>query len=333
MKGLSGFAWIVIIIIAVYIFQPSIFTNLLTRTVTPTTPIPSGPSVTCPSTMQTTIKTAIKNPYAGSLSYQLANLTIVDANTGEVKDAGDFTVAGTSKTYSTGKALSCGDHYKIYTSSYNNGTASNYSSCSKDLGIISGDTFYNDMECVNATEPEFSVFTTAWANETGNANNDYWVKDAATTTTQTMGTGSKYTFILRYRANSTYSGGSQFGGYSPELSTYVCADYQVAYFSITQGITVDRTDWIDVPVGTVRWCANAGYDKAWKIPALTTKTADQEVRVSLNADLGNPSTDPRIYFVDEAFYTGVDGKIHFGSTDDSGNDLGKTNRYIDLNIG
>ena len=343
MKGLSGFAWIIIILIVLYLVNPSIFPFAVKpTTTTPTTKTcPDGsviastatcpgttPSVTCPSTMQTTIKTALKNPLAGTLSYTQANLTIVDADSGEVKSISDFAAGGATKGYSTGVALSCGKHYKIYTwPNTNTSTNGNFTSCSKDLGIIDGDTAYIDFECSNATLPEFAVFTSSYANQSGNKNNDYWVTDVASTDAQAMGTNSVLTMILRYRANSTYSGGSQFG--SDELSTYVCADYEMTAFS-KSGVTTDRTDWVETDLP--KWCANAGYDKAWKIPALKTSHGDRDAKITLKADLGNPSTDPRFYFVDEAYYQGSDGKMHYSSANDAGTDLGMTNKYVDINL-
>lgn len=328
-KGLSGFAWIIMILVVLYLINPSIFPFATTPT-TPTTPsTPSTPSATCPSTLSTTVKTSIQNTLAGTLSYTRANLTIVESGTGEVKSQSDYTSGGTTKAYSTGVSLTCGKAYKIYTMPGTNASSNgNFTSCSKEIGVIQGDTAYVDFTCPNATQPEFAVFTSSYSNETGNANNDYWVKDAASTNAQAMGQNGVLTMILRYRANSTFSGGSTFG--SDELGTYVCADYQLTAFSKAQGIAIDRTDW--VPTDLPKWCANAGYDKAWKIPTMKTSHGDRDAKITFKADLGDPTTDPRFYFVDEAYYVGSDGKVHYSSADDSGADLGMTNRYIDINL-
>lgn len=341
MKGVSGWVILIVIVLLLYAWNQGMFAAKpvipATTKVCPdgtvvaiTAACPTVPGVTCPSTMQTTVKSTIQNPLAGTLSYVRGNLTFVDAADGSVKSTSDYTVGGASKSYSTGIALTCGKSYIVYTDTGTNASAStnHFAPCSKSLGVIQGDTVYNDMSCPNATEVHFRVFDSAYGNETNTEVDSGWTSERASTTSNTMGTGSTLTMIVRYRVNTSVSSGATFG--SDELSTYVCADFELTVFSKTSGITVDRTDWVDTDLP--KWCANAGYDKAWKIPTPKSTHGERDVKISFKADLGNPASDPRFYFVDEAYYIGNDGKIHYSSCNDAGTDLGQTNRFIDINL-
>jgi hypothetical protein len=333
MKGLSGWAWVVIAIIALYFINPGMFpfsaggsgpttkvcadgTVVAISATCPT----ETPQVTCPSTMQTTIKTAIQNPLSGTLSYEVANLTLVDASDGTVKSTSDFTTRGSTKSYSTGVALTCGKSYKMYTTPGTNASVKYFASCSKDVGKIEGDTAYVDFACANSTQPEFQVYWSNWSQASAAG----WAKDGYSAGADAVAQNGQITYTLRYRANSTLAGSSQFG--NDELSTYVCADFDLSKFSKSSGVTTDRTDWVEVDLP--KYCSNNGFDKAWKIPAIKSTQSERDAKVAIKADLGDPATNVTLVFVDEAYYVGADGKIKSGTVDDSGTDLGQTNRYI-----
>ena len=335
-KGLSGLTWLVLILVVL------VFTGVIkipgfatTPTPTPTTKVcPDGtviaisaacptPAVTCPSTMQTTVKSAAKNPLAGSLTYTLTNLTFVEADSGEVKSTSDFTVAGSTKSYSTGVALTCGKHYKVYTNPGTNASAQkNFTSCSKDLGTLSSDTLYSDFDCAAASTVEFQAYFNNWSLALD------WTEDGLTTNANPMIQGTILTSIIRYRVNTTVNTDSQFG--SNELSTYICADFPLTAFAKTD-INPDRTDWVE-ELSLPTFCSNNGYDKAWKIPAVKTTHGERDVKITMKASLGDPTTDIHLYSVDEAYFVGSDGKIKYGTVNDAGTDVGQPNRDIAINL-
>ena len=286
--------------------------------------VSTGNSISCPDDGTTDLNVRAKNPLNSSLDWVGATVYYADAN-GLVLGSAALNSDGTFKTVST--STSCGGTYNLYVLSN-----SNYVSESvKDVKLEGARTvIYDgktaegvDMSIPKSTDVEFEVFDSSYNNETSG-----WVQDATTNVAHTLGAGDSDTVILKYRAKDS---AAQFG--SDELPVYVCADFDLAKFSKTNGVTVSGADWT-VASTLPKYCAENGYEKAWIIKPVKSSDGEQTATINIRADLGDPgaSDDIKLMFVDSAYYQGSDGTVKSGTSDDSANDVGATNRYITINV-
>ena len=268
----------------------------------------------CPDDLSTTVKARARNPLNASLQYVAAPVQYIDA-TRNTKLAGETLTASTTGTYSTGVSLTCGKSYKVMVVN-----SDSYVSVSKSIGPIKGDTYYVDLDVPQSTYVEFAVYDSSWNNLTNG-----WVGDASTST-QTFGSGTTASYYLKVRAHDS---AAQFG--SDELGIWICADFNTAKFSKTNGVTISGL----TPSSTIpEYCAANGYDKAWKITPIKSTEGERVYTINLRADLGDPgsSDDVKFLFVDEAYYTKLDGTIGSGTADDSLTAVGETDKYITFDI-
>ena len=280
----------------------------------------TGAGVSCPTTLATTLKTRVRNPLNSSLNYIAAPLSYVGSdNKMKATDTGLSTTTG---TWSTGAAITCG---VAYTAKVVN--SASFIAVSRDVGVLSGDIVYNEMEGSPSGQLVFWIGDSNFNNQTsgvGDGGDNGWAQDT-TTTAQTFGAaaGASASYVLKAKVNST---AAQFG--SDSLSTYVCADFDTAIYSKANGVIISGLQ--EVPVSGI--CSTSGYDKMWKLAGPLKANAGEYVwTVSVKNDLAAASNkDVKFYFVDEHFYTGIDGTIKGGTQDDNSADVGETNNYVTI---
>lgn len=320
---MKGQAWIWLLVIVGLLVMTGIITvppitvPPIFKGVQPSLP-PAPPKaeipIGCPDDLSTTVKARAKNPLNASLHYVPAPIEYVDLDR-NTRVGGETLTESTTGTYSTGVSLTCGKEYKVMVVN-----DASYVAVSKSTGVLSGDTVYVDLDVPQSSEVEFAVYDSGWDNIT-----TPWVQDT-TTSAQTFGSGTVNSYYLKVRAKSS---SAQFG--SDELAVWICADFNTAKFSKSNGVTISGL--IASPT-LPDYCSANGYDKAWKISAIKSAEGERVYTVTLRADLGDPSSsdDVKFLFVDEHYYTKLDGTKTFGTADDSLADVGETNRYVTFDI-
>jgi len=266
---------------------------------------------------------------------KLADLSVrinnkLDAGNSYIAPAVTYALAGSGKAVATitpntdgtfatsANVLNCGEKYKLYILN----SASVVSASSPEFAADEAIERI-EMTVANSSAVEFAVFSSAYANQTVG-----FRTDGVGNITDSLAANGVLTKIVRYRAAT---GTAQFG--SDELNTFICADFSLARFSITNGVSVDRSDWVVTTLP--KRCSSAGHDKAWRIPAVKATEGERDVKITLRADLGDPvSTDsnPRFLAVDEATYRAQDGTVKIGTEDDTATDIGETNVFIELSL-
>ena len=272
---------------------------------------PSAPSEVpfgCPDTLTTNLKVAARNPLNASLEYLAATFKIVDPTSNQIIG----TVTGSSSGLGSATSVECGRTYVLYY--LGDGT---YTSVKKTV-TANGATEEVYIDLPKSSELQYTVYK-AYSNIT-----QEWGQDV-TTSTQTFNSGTTETYTVKIRVKDS---AAQFG--ADGLTVYLCADFNTAKFSKTNGVIVSGLSTIDVPSGLQA----QGMDKCWVMTPIKSTEGERELSIQLKADLGDPgaSDDVTFYIYDSQYYQKNDGTIGIGPTDDAYSLVGEVDRAFTFDI-
>ena len=276
------------------------------------TEVPEG--IRCPTDLTVDLNVRAKNPLNASLEW--VGATIYYAQDGISLGSATLNTDGTYKTITSG--AECGEYYDLYTLN-----DADYVAVSKKGILAQGASVEVDLEIPKSTDVEFKLLDNTYTDVNGTSG---FYKDVTVPSTAiSFSSGDVKTYYLKVR---TVSGAAQFG--SDELPVYICADFNLAKFSKSNGVIISGATPVELPT----YCAINGYDKAWMIEPIKSTEGERTYTITIRADLGDPGTsdDIKFLFIDSHYYLGNDGTIKWGTADDTGTAVGESDRWIVVNL-
>ncbi len=333
MKGADTILWVVVIG-AILLFSGivSIPSGLLSG-------VPSGepsgdgqqPAALCQlkNTDSISIQARTSNPLNTSgTNYGAAKLYVVDAATGKYITSGAASVTGAYSTITSTAA--CGGRYKLVSignSSTEGETNSRYTYVvGTEIGADETGTqatVQKELKVPLASTVYFKVTDNNYVNLFGSTK---WLTDNTTANKTGATLGSDWTFYVTANiANSSAQYGSSSDG------AVICADFDTTKYS-KDVFSVSGGGATVIPVPS--YCASQGYDKAWRISAITGQVV---YSVYFKADKGTPTggvalESPYLYFFDTNGFVKTDSTIGVGIADEGDALVGVTDNYVRFGI-
>ena len=334
MKGADNILWIVVIG-AILLFSGLVSVNTGKFSGVPSISTGEGavsqPAALCQlkNTDSVTLQARTTNPLNTSgTNYGATLLYVVDADTGKYIGSGTTAVSGAYTTVSTTAA--CGGNYRLVAIG---NTSSQGTSTSKSVyvvgNLIGADetgtkaTVLKDLSVPLASALYFKATDNNYVNLYGNTN---WQINNATANKTGAALGNDWTFYVTANiANSSAQYGSTSDG------AVICADFDTTKYSKDVfSVSGGGATVISVP----SYCASQGYDKAWKVSAITGQVV---YSVYFKADKGAPTggvatESPYLYFFDTNGFVKTDSTIGVGIADEGDVLVGQTDNYVRLGI-
>jgi hypothetical protein len=242
--------------------------------------------------------------------------TIVYSQDG-VNMGSEADTAGSTKTYSTGVALQCGQTYTPYVLSGSTVLSAKFAPV-----VATSGTSMHDYVGQATSDVTFQAY--AYPTLTNETNGAGYTQDFITNNAVDLNAGSSTALKVVYKANSA---SAQFGSNDPAIPPYVCADFLLTKI-YKSDVTVNRADWVETDLP--EYCANNGYEKAWKIPVVKQDAQEVVITVKAYADTGD--NNAKFLWVDSAYTTTGSGMIVANTVDSAGSEVGSTDRYVTLNL-
>jgi hypothetical protein len=271
----------------------------------------------CPDDGTTDLNTKLRNPLNSTADYLTATLYWSDLLNNEISSVAQL---GTGAYKQSSTTTECGKKYKIYTK--NDGA---YVYAEKTTPVLQGSGILVDMDVPRSSELEFKAF-----DENGDNQTSGYVQDTITSTAEAMASGGNLVYKVLVR---TKVASAQFGSSMSTAPTYICVDADPSKFSTSSGVSLSGS--IGAVKGTdalPKYCSDNSYESYWIIPPVKSSDGTKEMYVTIRADLGDPTTDVKLMFVDSHKFLGGNGRTAIGSSDDSATETGETNRYITINL-
>lgn len=280
----------------------------------------SGVVGACPDDGTTTLLMRAKNPLNNTADW-LSSATVYVSTPGGDPQFSEALNEATGGVFDDDETSpSCGNSYVVHTK--NDG---NYVYAEQPTGVIGGANQEVTLNVARSSEVEFYVFDEAGDNQTTT-----WVQDTISTTAEAMSSGSVLTYEIKYRAKT---GSAQFGSdLTSKAPTWICIDADPTKYSKTNGVTISGGGAHSRTTDLPKYCADNGYEAAYKIPPVRSTDGSKSILVTVRADLGDPTTDVKLMFVDSHAFEGGDGMHHVGTADDASSGVGETDRYVTINI-
>lgn len=266
------------------------------------------------------LMTKMKNPTRlnSTADYLAGTLYWAKADSGEEVSSVAQLATGAFKQSST--TTKCDSSYVLYTK--NDGA---YVFCEKETGPLHNGNNEFVIECPRSSELEFYAFDNAGDNQTAG-----WVQDTITTTAEAVGSGGtlSYKYLVRAKTAGAQWGSSQ----KDKAKTYACIDADPSKFSKSSGVAINCKGHKKGTGELPKICSENGYESYYVVDPIGADDGELECKVTIRADLGDPTTDVKIYYTDDHAFTSSGVGYSIGTSDTSASGVGETDRYITINL-